>query len=79
MRGKERKRCLWREKIWPWGKEEGGVYREREKKEVEEARRTKIGLSEKWEKKQRKRDKYKTKSRYFGKRDKYTRKIIIKN
>ena len=26
MRGKGRKRCLWREVIWPWGKEEGGVY-----------------------------------------------------
>ena len=40
--------------IWPWGKEEGGVYRERWKEKVEEVWRTKIGLSEKWDKKEEK-------------------------
>ena len=63
MRGKGRRRCLWREVIWPWGNE--GVYRERKKKEVEEGQRL-VWVSEKWDKNKEKRISTKEKIKRLG-------------
>ena len=74
MKGKRRRRYLWREVIWLWPwKEGGGVFHEKKKKEVEE------GQILVWEMRtgQRKKDKYKRKDKKIETKQQY--KIVIKN